>query len=81
MLLSFLIILPLFGILIIFIFNTEKIDLFSVRDSKNFEISEINSKNHEINEENQKNKQVNDKTLKIIALVVTVVDLFLSLII
>jgi len=51
MLLSTLILLPLLGTLIIFIFNTDK------------------------------NNRINEKTLKVTALVVTILDLFISLII
>lgn len=95
MYLSFLILLPLFGILILFNFNTVIIDsispinnkhaktnpAFNVRDEKNDEISLQDDKNNEIKEENQKNNEVNYKPLKVIALVVTVVNLFISLII
>jgi hypothetical protein len=78
MLLSLLILLPLCGIVIIFIFNTEKNDLISDTNevlvkNKNNVIS-LKDKNNEIN-------VANDKLLKITALVVTVVDLFLSLVI
>jgi hypothetical protein len=78
MLLSLLILVPLCGIVIIFIFNTEKNDLVSETNevsvkNKNNVIS-LKDKNNEIN-------GANDKLLKITALIVTVIDLFLSLVI
>jgi hypothetical protein len=69
MLLSLLILLPLFGIFMIFILNTEKNYLFS--DTNDTLVKQNVGKDNE----------VNDKTLKVTALVVTVIDLFLSLVI
>jgi hypothetical protein len=95
MYLSFLILLPLFGIFILFNFNTVIIDsispinnkhaktnpAFDVRDDKKDGVSVQTDKNNEIREENQNNNEVSYKPLKVIALVVTVVNLFTSLII
>jgi hypothetical protein len=69
MLLSLLILLPLWGIFMIFILNTEKNYLFS--DTNDTLVKQNVGKDNE----------VNDKTLKVTALVVTVIDLFLSLVI
>jgi hypothetical protein len=72
MLLSLLILLPLWGIFMIFILNTEKNYLFSDTNDMLVKKNEINIRNE---------NEVNDKTLKVTALVVTVIDLFLSLVI
>jgi len=70
MLLLFLILIPLIGILVIFILNTEK----------NPELSVIMSDEQEQKNTLSSNKK-NDQTLKLTALIITVANLLLSLII
>ena len=90
MLLPLLILLPLFGIFGLIIYDPKIVDVSrAINDinnetdqvDKNNEINKVNDKTKKINEEKDKMEKLNNLILKVSSLIVTVVDLVLSLVI